>query len=139
MLSFGSTLAFAAVQSMSTQFYADRFHFDATKIGLTMAMVGLISIVYQGFLVKYVRKYLDEVEMIRLAFFILAFGFIGFSLNMSPYFLFFWIALFPLGMGSFQPSVGSLIAQNAGNEVGKVMGYNTSIQSIGQIIGPIMA
>lgn len=77
--------------------------------------------------------------MIRLAFFILAIGFIGFSMNQSPYFLFFWIALFPLGMGSFQPSVSSLMAQNAGKEVGKVMGYNTSIQSIGQILGPIMA
>ena len=42
-------------------------------------------------------------------------------------------------MGSLQPSLGSLIAQNAGKEVGKVMGYNTSIQSIGQIFGPIIA
>ncbi len=138
-LSFWSTLGFAAVQSMSTQFYADRFHFDATKIGLTMAMVWLISVVYQGWLVRFVRKHLNEVMMIRLAFFILAIGFIGFSMNQSPYFLFFWIALFPLGMGSFQPSVSSLMAQNAGKEVGKVMGYNTSIQSIGQILGPIMA
>jgi DHA1 family tetracycline resistance protein-like MFS transporter len=98
VLSFGSTLAFAAVQSMSTQFYADRFHFDATKIGLTMAMVGLISIIYQWFLVKYVRHYLDEMMMIRLAFLILTIWFIGFSLNTNPYLLFFWIALFPLGM-----------------------------------------
>lgn len=139
VLSFGSTLAFAAVQSMSTQFYADRFHFDATKIGLTMAMVWLISVVYQGFLVKYVRKHLDEMMMIRLAFFLLTFAFIGFSLNTNPYLLFFWIAIFPLGMGSFQPSVGSLMSKHAGREVGKVMGYNTSIQSIGQIIGPIVA
>jgi MFS transporter, DHA1 family, multidrug resistance protein len=42
-------------------------------------------------------------------------------------------------MGSFQPGVGSLMAKNAGKEVGKVMGYNTSIQSIGQIFGPILA
>jgi DHA1 family multidrug resistance protein-like MFS transporter len=42
-------------------------------------------------------------------------------------------------MGSFNPSIGSLLARNAGKEVGKVMGYNTSIQSIGQIFGPILA
>ena len=138
-LSFWATLGFAAVQSMSTQFYADRFHFDATKIGLTMAMVGFISIIYQWWLVKYIRKYLDEIMMIRLAFCVLLIGFIGFSFNQSPYLLFFWIALMPIGMGSFQPSVSSLIAQSAGNEVWKVMGYNTSIQSIGQIFGPILA
>ena len=47
MLSFGTTLAFSAVQSGSTQFYADMFHFDSTKRGYTMAIVGLIAIIYQ--------------------------------------------------------------------------------------------
>lgn len=47
ILSCGATLAFSAVQSMSGQFYADRFHFDITQIGYTMAMVGFIAIVYQ--------------------------------------------------------------------------------------------
>ncbi len=37
-------------------------------------------------------------------------------------------------MGSFQPGVSALMAKNAGKEVGKVMGYNTSIQSVGQIL-----
>lgn len=138
-LSFGATLAFAAIQSMSSQFYSDRFHFSPTQIGYTMAMVGFIAVIYQGWIVKYIRAHLDEVTMIRVAFFLLTFAFIGFAINTSPYLLFFWVALFPLGMGSFQPSIGSLIAQNAGKEVGKVMGYNTSIQSIGQIMGPIIA
>lgn len=103
-----------------------------------MAMVGVVSILYQGLLVRYVRKYLDEKKMIYVAFILLAIGFCGFSLNTSPIWLFFWIAFFPLGMGSFQPSVSSLIANKAGKQVGKVMGYNTSIQSIGQIFGPVL-
>lgn len=104
-----------------------------------MAMVGIVSIVYQGAVVKHLRKYFNEMTMIRFAFFILTIGFIGFGLNHNPYYLFAWIALFPIGMGSFNPSIGSLLAQNAGKEMGKVMGYNTSIQSIGQIFGPIIA
>ena len=138
-LSFGSTLAFSAIQSMSTQFYADRFHFSATQIGYTMAMVGLISVLYQGWLVRYVRAYLDEYKMLRLAYVILAFGFVGFAWNQSPYWLFFWVGLFPLGMWSFRPSLGALLAKSAGREMGKVMGYNTSIESIWQIIWPILA
>jgi len=124
---------------MSSQFYADRFHFSATQIGYTMAMVWLIAVLYQWVIVKHIRGHLNEVSMIRIALFILTIGFIGFALNNSPYILFFWIALFPLGMGSFQPGVWALMAKNAGKEVGKVMGYNTSIQSIGQIFGPILA
>ena len=138
-LSFGATLGFAAIQSMSSQFYSDRFNFTPTQIGYTMAMVGIVSIIYQWAIVKHVRKHLSEMTMIRLAFLILTMSFIGFGLNHDPYYLFFWIALFPIGMGSFNPAIGSLLAQNAGKEMGKVMGYNTSIQSIGQIFGPIIA
>lgn len=47
--------------------------------------------------------------------------------------IYFWVIFFPLGMGSFHPSVGSLLGARAGREVGKVMGYNTSVASIGQI------
>lgn len=138
-LSFGATLWFAAMQSMSSQFYADRFWFTASQIGYTMAMVGIVAITYQWWLVKFIRKVFDEVAMIRLAFSVLAVAFVGFAMNSSPVWLFFWIAFFPLGMGSFQPSVMSLIANKAGKEVGKVMGYNTSIQSIWQIAGPLVA
>lgn len=139
VLSFGMTVGFAAVQSMSSQFYVDRFHFSVTEIGYTMAMVWLISVLYQGFLVRYVRVYFDEVSMIQIALAILMIAFAGFAMNQSPIFLFAWIVLFPIGMGSFRPSVGSLLARNAGKEVGKVMGYSTSIESIGQIIWPILA
>ncbi len=138
-LSFGSMLGFSAIQSMSAQFYADRFHFDAAQIGYTMAVVGLVSVLYQGWIVRYVRQHLDEITMLHIAYIILIIAFVGFSFNMSPVWLFFWVALFPLGMGSFRPSIGSLLAKNAGKEVGKVMGYDTSIQSIGNIIWPIMA
>lgn len=68
ILSFGATLAFSAIQSMSGQFYADRFHFSAAQIGYTMALVGAVSIIYQGWLVKYVRRKLSEVSMLWLAF-----------------------------------------------------------------------
>ena len=77
-LSFGSTLAFSAIQSMSSQFYSDRFHFSATEIGYTMAMVGMIAVIYQGWIIKYIRAHFDEITMIRFAFCILTIGFIGF-------------------------------------------------------------
>ncbi len=71
--------------------------------------------------------------MLHMAFVILAVGFIGFALNTSSTWLYFWILFFPIGMGSLQPSISSLLVHRAGKQVGKVMGYNTSIQSIGQI------
>ncbi len=139
VLSFGATLAFSAIQAMSTQFYADRFAFSATQIGYTMAMVWLVAVLYQAWLVRYVRAYFDEYQMVRVAFLILIVWFVWFSLNQSPVWLFFWVIFFPLGMWSFNPSVWALLAKNAWKEVWKVMGYNTSIQSIWQIVWPILA
>jgi MFS family permease len=98
-----------------------------------MALVGFISVLYQGFLVRYIRAHLDEQQMLFFAFGLLTMSFIGFAWTSSVLWLIFWIAFFPIGMGSFNPSIGSLLSKNAGKEVGKVMGYNTSIQSIGQI------
>lgn len=138
-LSFGATLGFSAIQSMSTQFYTDRFAFSPREIGYSMAMVGLISIIYQGGLVSHVRKKLSEIQMIQLALLLLTVWFIGFSYNTSPIYLFFWLIFFPLGMGSFNPGIGSMLSNKAGKEVGKVMGYNTSIQSVGQIFWPVLA
>ncbi len=138
VLSFGGTLAFSSVQSGSSQYYADVFGFNADKIGYTLSLVGLIAIIYQWWLVKYVRRYLAERQMIQVALFLMAVSLTLFAMNRSVFWLFFIIPLFPLAMGSFQPSISSLIASKAGKEVGKVMGYNTSIVSIASIIGPFM-
>lgn len=47
VISFGFIMAFSAIQSMSGQFYADKFHFNSAQIGYTMAVVGLVSVFYQ--------------------------------------------------------------------------------------------
>jgi predicted MFS family arabinose efflux permease len=138
ILSFWGTLAFSSIQSGSSQYYADIFGFDADMIGYTLSLVWLIAIIYQWWLVRYVRKYFHEKQMIRIALFLMVISLTLFAMNRSVFWLFFIIPLFPLAMGSFQPSISSLIANKAGNEVGKVMGYNTSIVSIASIIWPFM-
>lgn len=55
ILSFGGTLAFSAIQSGSSQFYRDIYGFTANQIGYTLSLVGLVAVIYQGGLVKYVR------------------------------------------------------------------------------------
>jgi MFS transporter, DHA1 family, multidrug resistance protein len=138
ILTLGCSIAFASIQSMSPQYYKDVFWFTPREIGFTMSAVWLVLILYQGYFIKFVRKVFDEAQMIQAAFLVLIFAFIGFSLNTSPMWIYFWVAFFSLGMGSIQPSIGSLLSAKAGKEVGKVMWYNTSVASIGQIIWPIL-
>jgi predicted MFS family arabinose efflux permease len=81
---------------MSGQFYTDKFHFTPEQIGYTMALVGFISVLYQGFLVRFIRAYLDEKNMLLFAFLILMVSFVGFGWTKSVFWLLFWIAFFPI-------------------------------------------
>ncbi len=138
MLSFGWTLAFSSVQSGSTQYYKDVFNLNSNQIGYTLSFVGLIAIIYQGGIIKYVRKYLSEVRMIQLALTLMTISIFLFAINRDMYLLLIIIAVFPIAMWTFQPAINSLIAGRAGKEVGKIMGYNTSAISIAGIIGPFL-
>jgi hypothetical protein len=42
--------------------------------------------------------------------------------------------LFPLGMGSFNPSVAALLSKDAGKHAGRVMGMYTSVAGVGGIL-----
>ena len=59
--------------------------------------------------------------MLQVALAIIGVALFLFAVNRDTVLLYVIIALFPIGMGSFQPSINSLIAGKAGKEVGKVM------------------
>lgn len=136
VLSFGGALAFSGIQTGSSQFYRDVFGFSATQIGYTLSLVGAVAIIYQGGLIRYVRAYMTDIAMLQAALALIAVSLFLFAVNRDVVLLYMIVALFPIGMGSFQPSINSLVAGAAGKEVGKVMGYNTSVLSIANIIGP---
>ncbi len=138
-LSFLVTLAFSPIQTISPQFYVDMFQFNASQISYVLIVVGLTSIIYQGFLIKYVRKYLKEVSMILVGIVLLMVSFILQGYNTSVFWLWFILPLFPLGMGAIQPSISSLVARDAGPSTGKYLGMNNSFVSLGNIAGPTLA
>lgn len=136
ILSFGGALAFTSIQSGSSQFYRDVYGFTANQIGYTLSVVGAVAIIYQAGLIRYVRAYLTDTQMLQSALAMVGITLFFFGVNRDVVLLYVIIALFPIAMGSFQPSINSLIASKAGKEVGKIMGYNTSVISIANIIGP---
>ena len=138
ILSFGGTLAFSSIQSGSSQFYKDVFDFNADHIWYTLSLIWFIAIVYQWWLIKYVRRYLSEIKMIQWALLLMAISIFFFAINRDIYLLYIIVCLFPISMGTFQPAINTLIAWKAQKEVGKVMWYNTSIVSIAGIIWPFI-
>lgn len=138
ILSFWGTLAFSSIQSGSSQYYKDIFNFNANQIWYTLSLVGWIAIIYQWWLIKYVRKYLTENQMIQSSLLIMIISILLFAVNRNMYLLFPIIAFFPIAMWTFQPAINSLIAGKAWKEVWKIMWYNTSVISIAGIIWPFL-
>ena len=137
-LSLLATIGFSAMQGGSSQFTTDKFWFDPQMIGYSMAVVGITSIVYQGFLVRFVRKIFNEAQMIQIWFFILTVWFAIYAFNPYAIMVYFIGILFPLGMGSLGPSVAALLSKDAGKHAGRVMGMNTSMAWVGGILWPIL-
>jgi MFS family permease len=76
--------------------------------------------------------------MIQIAVSLMSVSLFLFAANRNVYFLYPIVALFPLAMGTFQPAINALISAKAGKEVGKVMGYNTSVISVASIAWPFL-
>lgn len=137
-LSLLTTIGFSVIQSGSSQYTTDRFGFDADMRGYTMAVVGIVSIFFQGFLIKYVRKYFKETQMMIFGLLLLTLGMFLYAINPLGALVFFIVIFFPLGMGMFNPTLASQLSQSAPHYSGKVMGLNTSTTGIGGIIGPLL-
>ena len=138
VVSLFATIGFSVIQSGSAQYTTDRFGFDADMRGYVMGVVGFMSILYQGFLIKYTRRFLVESQMIYYGLFIVAVTMIAYAINPIASLVFVIIAFFPIGMGMFNPSLASLLSKDAGKHTGRVMGLNTSMTGIGGIVGPLL-
>lgn len=134
-----TALGFSAMQSTFSLLVSDRFGFSPKMIGYLFGFIGIMSVIYQGFLIKYVRKVFDEKGMILFGLSCLTFSFVLFANNQYVWSIFPILMFFPFGYGSINPAVGSLHAHYAGREVGKALGTNASMMSLGNIIGPFIS
>lgn len=136
-VTFIATLAFSPIQTLSGQYYTDLFRFTPIDISLVLVVVGISAIFYQGLMIKYVRRYLSEWQMVLMGFGLLAIAFSQMSMVTAVVWIWPFLALFAIGNGSILPSVAALIGRTSGDKLGKYLGLNSSSQSLASIIGPI--
>lgn len=139
VVTFITALGFSAMQSTFSLLVSDRFNFNTKMIGYLFGFIGIMSVIYQGFVIKYIRKIFDEKGMIIFGLLCLSISFVLFSGNPYVLAIFPILMFFPVGYGSVNPAIGSLHAHYAGREVGKALGTNASMISLGNIIGPFIS
>ena len=113
--------------------------FHAREVGFVFAYAGFLGILVQSFLGRLVRRF-GEPWLVAAGFASMA---VGYGLLAGVYAIpLLLVAGFfsSFGAGVLRPSLTSLVTQAvARNEQGVVLGLNTSLQSVAQIIGPAIA
>ena len=116
----------------------EKFAWTPLDVGLSMAFVGVMSVIVQGGLLRMV---IPKFGPVRCAYFgvtatILAF--VGVATAGSSAALYFWCGVSSLG-GLAGPSVNSILSnQVAADSQGELQGIMASVSSVAMIVGPLL-
>lgn len=135
------SMAFAALQSNLGFLAEDRLNWEPDQTNIVFFIVGLVGIITQGGVVRYLLPRLGETRMAMVGLFSMLVGFLIVSLvdvTLSSAFVLIGVIPVAFGNGLLIPSLtGILSALVSANEQGRIQGGYQSIQALGRMIGPL--
>jgi DHA1 family tetracycline resistance protein-like MFS transporter len=135
-VNFLGNLAHAALPSVGVLYMMYRYGWDASTVGLTLAGVGVASIVVQGGIIGPAVKTFGERKALIAA---LAFGVAGFTVfGLAPTGPVFWLGIPLMALwGLANPSAQALMSRRIpAHEQGQLQGANASLMGVANLIGP---
>ena len=131
-------LASHAVQSNWSFFTMFMFNWDEKMVGISLAVVGLLVAVVQGWLTRYVNPWLGNEKSIYLGLLLYTVGMFLFGIANRGWMMFLFLVPYCFG-GIAQPALQSVMSGRVpANEQGEMQGAITSLQSACAILGPIV-
>ncbi len=116
----------------------EKFAWTPFDIGLSMGLVGVLSALVQGLLIRKVIPRFGATLTAFIGFSAAAAAYIGIALAPSEVVLYLWIVMSGLA-GLAGPAVAGIMSnQVPQNEQGELQGINASVGSIAAIIGPLL-
>ncbi len=129
-------IAAHAVQSTWTYFTMSTFHWSESTVGYSLGLVGVLSGLVQGLLIRVTIPKLGQKKSIVLGFALYTVALILFSMASQSWMMFAFLIPYCLG-GIAGPALQGLIStQIPPNEQGELQGGLTSLMSVTSIIGP---
>jgi len=135
-VNFLGNLAHAVLPSIGVLYMLYRYGWDERIVGLTLASVGVMSIVVQGGVVGKVTKWIGERAALVVGF---AFGVLGFLvLGLARTGVEFWAGIPLMALWGLEgPACLALMSRLVGqDEQGQLQGANGGITGIANLLGP---
>jgi MFS transporter, DHA1 family, tetracycline resistance protein len=113
------------------------FDMSAEQVGIQFFYVGLITVFMQGFVIRYLTRYIPE-ELLFVTgnvLTIIGFGLMGFSGSIPM--MTGYLAIMSVGMSLNAPTLSSLVSKQVDPaRVGGTLGMFQSISGMGRVLGP---
>ena len=139
-MAFLLAFALANMEGVFSLYGKQQFNMGPSEIGIIMGAMGIISVIEQGFLIHPLTRRFGEEAILQGGLVISMIGLFGMAIIPYRWAMIAFALVFNAGNVMLQPSVTSLVSQNAGpGEQGAAMGINNSFQSLGRGIGPLWA
>lgn len=138
VVNFGTQVSHTVLPSVYVLYAGYRYGWNELAIGLSLAFVGLASVLTRWFVVGPAVARLGERNAIMLGF---TSGIVGFVIiALVPNGLWAMICIVPLALWSIaDPALQGMMTRLVGqDEQGRLQGANVSVQSIAQLIGPFL-
>jgi DHA1 family tetracycline resistance protein-like MFS transporter len=138
VVNFIAQLAHVVLPSTFVLYATYRYGWDAAKVGLTLAMVGVCAMAVQGLAIGPIVRRFGERRALLLG---LGCGAIGFLIfGAAPSGALFWLgipvmALWGVAGAATQALMTRLVAPD---QQGQLQGATTSVQSVSQLLGPFL-
>jgi MFS transporter, DHA1 family, tetracycline resistance protein len=131
-------IASHAVQSNWSFYTMYKFNWTAEIVGYSLAVVGVLVALVQGFLIRKIIPRLGQVKSIYLGMSFSALGLLLFGLASESWMMFAFLIPYCLG-GIGGPSIqGVISSQVPDNEQGELQGALTSLMSLCGVFGPLL-
>lgn len=113
--------------------------FTDREIGFLYAVIGIIGVIIQGYLIEKLTKIFGERTLLLTGILLLATGLAFIPISISKIFLvWLFVILMSIGLAFINPTILSLISKLTPPETqGETLGVNQSMGSLGRVFGPI--
>jgi MFS transporter, DHA1 family, tetracycline resistance protein len=133
-------LAVAGMQSVFAIWAMPQLGWGPRQVGYVFAYVGLVSAILQGGLIGRLTQRFGEERLLVCGLALIVAGLAALPFAHDVPILAVVLTGLALGMGLMQPTLNSLISQQAGgDEQGEVMGVAQSVASLSRVLGPFAA
>lgn len=125
-----------AVQSNWSYYSIEKFKWDERAIGISLGVVGLVSAIVQGWLIRLIIPKLGQERSVYVGLSLYALGFLLFGLATEGWMMYAITVVYCFG-GIAGPALQGIMSGIVPpNEQGELQGGFTSLMSITAIVGP---